>query len=209
MEHIVLLGDSIFDNAAYVPGGDPVIQQLRSRMPKGARATLLAVDGAVAGSVERQLTRLPADCTHVVVSVGGNNALESSHILRMATSSAEDIFGELSSVQRDFAREYREMLRGVLAVRRPTLICTIYDAVPGLEPAAVTALSVFNDVIIRTGIAAGVPILDLRFVCPEERDYSSISPIEPSEVGGSKIVRAILRVLTGHDFSRSESVIYR
>ncbi len=29
MRHIVLLGDSIFDNAAYVRGGFPIIQQLR------------------------------------------------------------------------------------------------------------------------------------------------------------------------------------
>jgi hypothetical protein len=34
MPHIVLLGDSIFDNAAYVPGELPVIEQLRARLPE-------------------------------------------------------------------------------------------------------------------------------------------------------------------------------
>jgi hypothetical protein len=43
--HVVLLGDSIFDNATYVPGELPVIDQLRQNLPKGWQATLAAVDG--------------------------------------------------------------------------------------------------------------------------------------------------------------------
>ena len=58
-----------------------MIQHLRSRLPKGDRASLLAVDGAVTNSILRQLTRLPADASHLVVSVGGNDALQQSPIL--------------------------------------------------------------------------------------------------------------------------------
>ena len=47
MKHVVLLGDSIFDNASYVPGQPPVIEQLRSQLPPSWAATLLAVDGDV------------------------------------------------------------------------------------------------------------------------------------------------------------------
>src|SRR6476659_6170002 len=82
MGHVVLLGDSIFDNARYVPDRPPVIEQLRRSLPVGWRATLLAVDGHVTNDVERQLCRLPADATHLVVSVGGNDALAESGILR-------------------------------------------------------------------------------------------------------------------------------
>ena len=46
MGHIVLLGDSIFDNARYVPDRPPVIEQLRRSLPPGWRASLLAADGA-------------------------------------------------------------------------------------------------------------------------------------------------------------------
>jgi hypothetical protein len=35
MAHIVLLGDSIFDNAAYVGNRPDVIQQLRTKIPDG------------------------------------------------------------------------------------------------------------------------------------------------------------------------------
>ena len=45
MAHIVLLGDSVFDNAAYVPGDPDVRTQLQEKLPKKWKATLLAIDG--------------------------------------------------------------------------------------------------------------------------------------------------------------------
>ena len=44
--HIVLLGDSIFDNGSYVPGGVSVIEHVRQKLPANSRASLMAVDGA-------------------------------------------------------------------------------------------------------------------------------------------------------------------
>ena len=46
MNHVFLLGDSIFDNGRDVPGGPSVIEHLRRCLPSGLRATLLAKDGA-------------------------------------------------------------------------------------------------------------------------------------------------------------------
>jgi hypothetical protein len=206
--HVVLLGDSVFDNAHYVPGGPAVIEQLRARLPRGWRATLLAVDGAVAEDVPRQVPLLPADATHLVVSVGGNDALANSAILADASRPAADAFADMAEIQENFRRDYRDMLRAVLAARLPTAVCTVYDAVPGLPPKAVTGLSVFNDVILREAVRAGLPVLDLRLVCDEARDYSAVSPIEPSERGGAKIVLGLVRLVTGHDFGRGECVVF-
>jgi hypothetical protein len=55
MPHVVLLGDPIFDNARYVPGHPPVVEQVRRAVPAGGRATLLAVDGATTADVPEQL----------------------------------------------------------------------------------------------------------------------------------------------------------
>ena len=57
MKHVVLLGDSIFDNASYVPGKQPVIDQLRGQLPTSWEATLLAVDGDVTKDVLKQTSR--------------------------------------------------------------------------------------------------------------------------------------------------------
>jgi hypothetical protein len=85
--HIVLLGDSIFDNGAYVNGGLDVVAQLRSRLPQGWTASLLAIDSAVTSDVVRQLAGIPVEATHLVVSAGGNDALGSSGILAEKASS--------------------------------------------------------------------------------------------------------------------------
>ena len=63
---------------------------------------------------------------------------------------------------------------------------------PGLlSREARSALSLFNDVICREAMAAGVPVVDLRALLQDEDDYSAISPIEPSAKGGAKIARAL------------------
>ena len=74
MGHVVLLGDSILDNARYVPDRPAVIEQLREALPRGWQASLLAVDGHITEDVAKQLNKLPADATHLVVSAGGNDA---------------------------------------------------------------------------------------------------------------------------------------
>ncbi len=65
MAHVVLLGDSVFDNEAYVAGGPDVVRQLRHALPTGSKATLCATDGATASGVSRQLQRMPGDATHL------------------------------------------------------------------------------------------------------------------------------------------------
>jgi hypothetical protein len=41
--------------------------------------------------------------------------------------------------------------------------------------------------------------LDLRLICKERADSSTISPIEPSASGGGKIARAILSAILGEN----------
>ena len=90
MGRVVLLGDSIFDNAAYVAGAPDVVEQVRRRLPVGFEATLAAVDGSRMHHVPQQLGGVPEDTTHLVLSVGGNDALGNSDFLEApARSTAE------------------------------------------------------------------------------------------------------------------------
>lgn len=196
MSHVVLLGDSIFDNRAYVAPEPDVIRQLRARLGPGWTATLLAVDGDVTADVgERQLKRLPADASHLVVSVGGNDALGSAHLLRERAGSVAEAVERLAAVQAGFRRDYLHMLQAVLAHRRPTALCTIYDTrYPEPERRlVVAALALFNDVITRAAFAHRLPLVDLRLICSEPADYAN--PIEPSAQGGEKIAGAIAALL--------------
>ena len=204
MSHIVLLGDSIFDNGVYVPGQPDVVKQLRSALPGGWTATLCAVDGAVTRSVAGQLARIPLDATHLVISVGGNDALGESHLLSSGVRMVAEAVSLLAEAQERFARAYAEMLRSVLGMELPTAVCTIYDT-PSTAPnhrVIRSALALFNDVITRAAFSEGLPLIDLRLICSEDEDYAN--PIEPSAKGGEKIAAAITRLVAGeHEESRS------
>ena len=195
MRHLALVGDSIFDNVAYVPDGPAVIDHIRTLLPKGWAATLVARDGDVVADVEEQLQQLPDDTTHIALSIGGNDALNAQDVFSLPAESVFSALGRLAEMQGDFHRAYRDMLWNVLLLQKPTVVCTIYDAVPGLSHEARSALSLFNDVICREAMAAGVAVVDLRALLQEADDYSAISPIEPSAKGGEKIARALTTML--------------
>ena len=165
MSHVVLLGDSIFDNTAYVNGKSAVIDQLRNKLPDGCKTTLLAVDGHITIDVLRQIDGLPADVTHLFVSTGGNDALRSNHILSESARSVAEVLNRFAAIQDNFRRDYNAMLERVLNYNKPTTVCTIYDSIPGLNPSAVTALSMFNDVILREAFIVKIPVIDLRLIC--------------------------------------------
>jgi hypothetical protein len=208
MNHVVLLGDSIFDNARYVPGRPALVDQVRGCLPPGWRVSLLAVDGHITEDVAGQLAELPADVSHLCVSVGGNDALGYSGVLFAPAESSADVFARLSDIYDQFRRDYRAMLGAVLARQKPTVVCTIYDSIPGLDRNALTGLMGFNDCILREAFEAGLPVIDLRFICGKAADYSHVSSIEPSAIGGAKIAGAITQVVTRHDFSLRQTVVY-
>jgi lysophospholipase L1-like esterase len=208
-QHLILLGDSIFDNAGYVPGRPAVIDQVRNRLPQGWRATLLARDGNVINDVHRQLERLPSDATHLIVSVGGNDVLFQVGILDEAVATVGEGLRLLADARDRFEEDYRRLLRALRDRGLPAALCTIYNpSSPDelFQREAVAALGLFNDGIIRNARAFRLPMLDLRAVCTEIADFAN--PIEPSSTGGAKIAEAICRLLREHDFSGGQTVLF-
>jgi hypothetical protein len=208
MPHLVLLGDSIFDNASYVAPGQAVIDQLRSALPDGWTASLLAVDGAMVADVHRQIDELPRDATHLLLSCGGNDALDHLLMLARPVQTAGQALLLFDGVRREFRTAYEEVLSRLVNTRLVLAVCTVYDTVPEIDGSMLAALSMFNELILRLAIGRQIPVLDLRHVFQARTDYSEQSPIEPSAEGGAKLVRAIILMLSGHDFATPRSVIY-
>jgi hypothetical protein len=209
MGHVVLLGDSIFDNAAYVAGGPDVRSQVQACLPHGWRATLLAVGGSRTQDVLAQLRQLPHDASHLVVSVGGNDALAHVDFLTAPAQSVADALDGLAAISEAFEPAYHHMVQAALQHPLPTALCTIYYPrfpVAVVQRRAVTALTVFNDAIIREAFTAGVPLFDLRLICNADADYAN--PIEPSVVGGAKIAAAIARAVREHGFIRGRTQVF-
>jgi hypothetical protein len=193
-EHLILLGDSIFDNAPYVPEDEAVIDHLRRLLPQTERATLLAVDGHVTAGVYEQLERMPKDATRLFLSVGGNDALVAAGYIHQ--ESATNIFNALDKIHTiidGFQRAYRDLLKQLLTYKLPLTVCTIHDGVPDLRNGERMGLSLFNAAILKEAFALGVNVIDLRILCADADNYSPISSIEPSSLGGHRIADAILR----------------
>ena len=203
MPHLVLLGDSIFDNGIYTSGGPDVVSQVREFLPSGWGTSLLAVDGSTTDNIADQMGRLPEDATHLVLSVGGNNALTEASRLGIsffadAGTSSTMALGSLADISDDFEMRYRMAVDACLQPSLPLSVCTIYNGCfpdKTYQRLASVALAVFNDVILRVAIEHGLPVIDLRLVCAEPEDYAN--PIEPSSVGGEKIARVIVALVTG------------
>jgi hypothetical protein len=208
MSHLVLLGDSVFDNAAYVSGRPAVIDQVRSRLPAGWRATLAARDGSVIADVQHQLEGLPQGASHLVLSAGGNDLLHEIGILQEPVATVGAGLRLLADVRNRFQEDYRGLLDAVAGRSRNTVVCTIYNpASPdeALQRETVAALGLFNDAIIGVAREFGMPVIDLRAVCTKVADF--VNAIEPSSAGGAKIAEAVCDLVTRHDFGTRRTVL--
>ena len=177
--HVVLLGDSIFDNGAYTAGRPAVIDHLQSHLGAAWRTSLCALDGARISDLPRQLARVPPSATHLVIAIGGNDALSNMDLLATpvpSTAAALSLFERRAS---QFEAEYRAAVARTLRLRKPLTLCTIYNGnLDGAQARlARIALMIFNDAILRVAFENAADVIDLRLVCSEPSDY--VNPPEP------------------------------
>lgn len=210
---IVLVGDSIIDNRAYVgPGELDVAAQIRTIMP-GREVVMRAVDGFATRQVINEQARDLRDGDLVVLSSGGNDALGHIDLIAAATTAASamselssagpqtmvaTILGQLRAFQGAFQADYSELLTALAQQGRHVLCLTIYNpqlAAHGFtteqQRAAEAAISVFNDAIQREALRRGCSVLELRSLFTEAEDFANA--IEPSTLGGAKIAEAVKR----------------
>jgi hypothetical protein len=197
MNHIAMLGDSIFDNGAYVGGAPDVRAQAIALLP-GTKVSSAAQDGAVMTDIESQLRLIPDTISHIVVSIGGNDAIRASGVLDESASTVAGALGRLGLIQEEFSRKYATMVNLLLDRRVALACCTIYE--PRFQDqarrrAAASALTLLNDVITREVFRVGANLIDLRLICDKEEDFANA--IEPSGTGGAKIARALARFVRG------------
>ncbi|HUL09703.1 MAG TPA: SGNH/GDSL hydrolase family protein [Candidatus Acidoferrum sp.] len=193
---LILLGDSIFDNGAYVGPGEPdVAAHLRARLPAADwTVELRAVDGSIVSQVPAQLAAAaigPSDV--LVMSAGGNDALASISLLSdPAAYTISQVLAHLYTVKESFRAAYAATLDALLSYGRPAVVCTVYNPQFDeelLQHTAEAALSIFNDVIMQEAVRRRVPMIDLRLICTERAHFAN--PIEPSNEGGARIAEAI------------------
>ncbi len=220
MSHIILLGDSIFDNKSYVGILVPDVRNQVSRLlPKDSKATKLAIDGDVISGIDNQLKKIPSDATHLFVSIGGNDALGNIDILTKKVNVASEAFIALHEIKIGFEIAYSNMLKKVLEFGLPTTVCTIYyprfdslnldrvsdyienfekkyDERNNIQRSTMSALAVYNDSIFKVAFENNTPVIDLRVLCNDEADFAN--PIEPSVNGGEKMAKMMTNIVNNN-----------
>ena len=119
------------------------------------------------------------------------------------------------------------MIDRVLKYKLPTAVCNIYypkfypkslnRVVPYLpmrvsgevlQQMAMSAETVFNDIIMHEVFIRNLPLIDLRIICSEVEDFAN--PIEPSSIGGLKIANAIKKMVENHNYENKNitSTVY-
>lgn len=217
---IYMMGDSIIDNNPYVPQKCDTVSVLMQKLDEegfdGVEVQKWAVDGYTTEDVSNQIYKFRVGKLHGfdvndtskkpntigVLSVGGNDALQSRFVLDQYTNKVVDAFSLIERPLSLFREKYAGLLRAMVNGEWERLIVfTIYNKIPQvISTAEKTALALFNDVITeevsKHQIAgANIDLLDLRVICNEPEDYSYVSPIEPSHQGSQKIVNALINKL--------------
>ncbi len=197
MPHVALVGDSVFDNAAYAAPDPGVQARLGQELGSGWKVTLLAVDGSLTRHVHEQLAGIPEEADWLVLSTGGNDALGHQELLVAEAASYAEVLTVFGEAIDRFATDYETLLKALLRLNERTAVCTIYngDLPAPYGDVAPVAVSLFDDAIYRLANRYGLPVIDLRTVCTDPGDY--VNGIEPSGAGGAKIAGALRDLLLG------------
>jgi hypothetical protein len=195
--HIVLLGDSVLDNKAYVQANEPDVRaQLGSLLGDSHQLTRCAVDGSTTIDIVGQYDKIPKDATHLVVSIGGSDLVDQIVYVDAPANTMMESMIILSALSDQFRKQYHDTLQDILKRGLPTIICTMYN--PRFDDDTMvavlgTALQAFNDCIFQEVSKAGLPLIELRSICDSEEDFAN--SIELSAIGGQKVAGSIKRVL--------------
>ncbi|MEM7776979.1 MAG: SGNH/GDSL hydrolase family protein [Pseudomonadota bacterium] len=192
---VLLLGDSIIDNGAYVQKNEPgVARQLQELLPEHT-VEKRAFDGSVTKDVTNAQTHDIESDDLAVISSGGNDALSHLSLLE-ADLRAIELMEALWSAREAFRFDYVALLSAVTSKTPGVLVLTIYN--PNFQHsgqdvsyqrAAECGVALFNDVIQHEALRRGRSVLELRSFFEAPADYAN--PIEPSASGGAKLADRI------------------
>jgi len=213
--HVALLGDSTIDNGNWVAPGEPCVTDQVAKLFSG-QTTCAAKDGALMAAIADQALAIPPSATHVVVSVGGNNAISAVNLLKEPVASAEEALLRLHKFAREFEAELEQTIQNLITVvgtGKSVIVCSIYN--PCFRPFNVTTVTqetsnlcvaLLHDACVRVATRFGLPVIDWRRVCTRREDFAN--PIEPSSAGGQKMAEAIVSVIEKHPFDLGHTVVY-
>ena len=178
---VVLIGDSMLNNSAYVSANQSV-PDLLSKELVGNTVYNFAKDGSTINDCYAQLDKISTDLnnsnTSIIVSCGGNNILN-SHSLNP---------GDMNNL----FNEYSKLLKSI-KTRVPNAslyVLNLYTPTNSHYLSYHSAIEQWNQQLTRNKSRLRYKIIDTSSLLVTDKDFTY--NIEPSKRGGKKIVKAIL-----------------
>ena len=181
---IVLIGDSMLNNSAYVSANQSV-PDLLSKKLVGNTVYNFAKDGATINDCYAQLDKISTELnnsrTSIVVSCGGNNILGSRSL---KPADMNNLFNE-----------YSELLKSI-KTRVPNAslyVLNLYTPTNSHYVSYHKAIDQWNQLLEDNKSSLKYKIINTSSLLVTDEDFTY--NIEPSEKGGKKIVEAIVNSL--------------
>lgn len=179
--NVILMGDSVLNNANYVPEGKSVFDTLKTKL---SNILNVSKDGATMNDLYGQLDKIPINLnneeTYIFISAGGNNILNKG-----ASLTSNDVI-QLFNNYMDFL----EALRAKLSNVQINIINLYLPANPRYQTYK-AAIDQWNQLINDNSskIGAMYNVVDLHSLLTRPEDF--IYDIEPSETASEKIANLI------------------
>ena len=181
---LVMLGDSILKNNAYVAETESVEYLLKARLAKGAELSFLAQDDALIADIEAQVANIGPGAK-VFISIGGNDILKHIQGGTISQPTLKQTFDA-----------YKACIQSILEKHKPQSIHMLnlyFPTSPFITPYH-EYIRQWNSLLAN--FAKTSPILhlfELDALCSESSDFVSI--VEPSPSCSKKIVDKIYSLL--------------
>jgi lysophospholipase L1-like esterase len=179
--NVILVGDSILNNANYVPSGKSVYDRLKTKLSKVIN---VAKDGATINDLYGQLDKIPVDLnntnTYIFISAGGNDILNKR--TELSTNDIRRLF--------DTYMEFLKALRTKLGSAKINILNLYLPSNPRYQSYK-TSIEQWNQLIQSSSNNVGemYNVIDLYGLLTTTNDF--VYDIEPSESASDKIANLI------------------
>jgi hypothetical protein len=186
-ESVILLGDSIFKNNAYVPYGSSIESQLKNKVPK-KELLCLAQDSSSIMDVYKQVEQIPEEYnnrrTSIFLSVGGNDIL-GNYVYKYNDVDNMDL------LENGF-KEYKKLIKTIQSKmpKAKLVVLDIYYPDNARFKDFYHVISEWNKLIYEYAKRQNLRVIKISSTLKGADDFSF--SIEPSSIGGNKIVNELL-----------------
>jgi lysophospholipase L1-like esterase len=178
---VILMGDSVLNNANYVPSGKSVYDRLKTKLSKVIN---VSKDGATINDLYGQLDKIPVDLnnsnTYIFISAGGNDILNKR--TELSSTEIRRLF--------DSYMEFLKALRTKLGSAKINILNLYLPSNPRYQSYK-TSVEQWNQLINQSSSKVGemYNVIDLYGLLTSPDDF--VYDIEPSESSSDKIAYLI------------------